>query len=408
MGSVFEINVACNWGSTGRIAEEIGVSAKQQGWSVYFAHGARYITDSSLTTLQVSSPWEEKKHWLKSVLFDAHGLGSTRGTISLIKYMDTIEPDVVHLHNIHGYYINYEILFDYLKKNKIPVVWTLHDCWSFTGHCAYFDSIGCEKWMIKCHDCKLKGTYPPSKMLDRSKRNYELKRKIFTSVREQTVIVPVSFWLEGLVKQSFLKDFRMNTIYNGINIGAFKPSSDELCKTWLKSNKKIILGVALPWSQRKGLPDMLKLAELLPKEEYQVVLVGLDEKQIASLPDGVLGIVKTNSVQELAKYYSLATVFVNPTYEDNFPTNNIEALACGTPVITYRTGGSPEAISSKTGWIVEKGDVQGVAAIIKEMSSNSKNEIENQRKACRERAEKEFDKEKAFKKYLDLYSSLTE
>ena len=405
---LLQIDTCLGVGSTGRITESIAQLAQRIGWECYIIHGARYVKrPSCMKDIQTVSKLGEYIHYAEGLLFDNHGLASRVATRRVVEQIKEIRPDVIQMHCIHGYYLNYKILFEYFQTIDTPIVWTFHDCWAFTGHCAYFDSINCQKWKTGCNNCKLKGTYPSAKLFDHSKRNYELKRRLFISVGKQTVIVPVSYWLEDLVKQSFLKNIKVNTIHNGTNTKVFKPAIESKIGEKLGiGNKKVILGVALPWVTRKGLPDMLKLAHLLSNDEYQVVLVGLDAKQIKMLPDHVIGIIRTNSAQELAEYYSLATVFVNPTYEDNFPTTNIEALACGTPVITYKTGGSPEAVTPETGWVVEQGNVDGIASIIKGFALKKESDIKAQRLACRERAEHEFDKNKCFEKYLQLYESL--
>lgn len=405
---LLQIDTCLGVGSTGRITESIAQLAQSQGWECYIIHGARYVKHPScMKDIQTVSKVGEYIHYAEGLIFDNHGLASRAATRRVVEQIKKINPDVIQMHCIHGYYLNYKILFEYFQTINTPIVWTFHDCWAFTGHCAYFDSINCEKWKTGCYDCKLKGTYPPAKILDRSSRNYNLKRRLFTSVERQTVIVPVSYWLEDLVKQSYLKHIRINTIHNGTDVEVFKPTNDKILRAQLGvGEKKVILGVALPWVPRKGMPDMIRLADMLPKDEYQVVLVGLDDNQLSTLPSNVIGIKRTNGTKELAEYYSLASVFVNSTYEDNFPTTNIEALACGTPVISYRTGGSPEAVSPETGWVVEQGDVDGLFNVIIEYGSKNPQEVQKMRDACRKRAEKEFDKNKCFEKYLELYESL--
>ena len=390
--------------STGRITESIARLAQSQGWECYIVHGGRYVKrPSCMRDIQSVSAFGEYLHYAEGLLFDNHGLASRHATKKVVDQIKEIKPDVIHMHCIHGYYLNYKILFEYLQTVNIPIVWTFHDCWAFTGHCAYFDSINCEKWKTGCHDCELKSGYPKSIVLDRSKQNFELKKKLFNSIANRIIIVPVSYWLEDLVKQSFLKDIRVNTIHNGTNIDVFKPRETNSLRSKLNiGDKKVVLGVALPWVPRKGMADMLKLADMLPIEEYQVILVGLNEKQIQDLPKNVIGVTSTNSAEELAEYYSLATVFVNPTYEDNFPTTNIEALACGTPVVTYRTGGSPEAVDENTGRVVEQSDISGLYDAVIEIANN----ISNIRTNCRERAVKLYDANIAFNEYINLYESL--
>jgi glycosyltransferase involved in cell wall biosynthesis len=287
-------------------------------------------------------------HGLQTRIFDNHGMASKIATKKLIKQIKQINPNIIHLHNIHGYYLNYAILFEYLNELNIPIVWTLHDCWSITGHCTYFSFVGCNKWKSECYSCPQKKSYPTSWFIDRSKENFRLKKKHFTSLSNMT-IVPVSNWLSDLIKESYLHKYPIRTIHNGIDLSVFKPSDSEKFKSMYNiQNKFILLGVANKWELRKGLKDFVELSNLLDSD-YKIVLVGLSRKQIEQLPDNILGIERTESVEGLAEIYSAGDVFLNPTYEDNFPTTNLEALACGTPVITYETGGSPEAIDESTG-----------------------------------------------------------
>lgn len=385
-------------GSTGRITESIAKLAQSQGWECFIVHGGRYVKrPSCMKDIQSVSPIGEYIHYAESLLFDNHGLASRRATKRVIELIKQIKPDVVQLHCVHGYYLNYKILFEYLNSTNIPVVWTFHDCWAFTGHCAHFVTANCEKWKTGCHNCPLKGDYPKS-FVDCSKRNYELKKVLFSS-NKNLHIVPVSDWMANFVKQSFLKDKDIRVIKNGVDLNVFKAGVSE-------AGKKRILGVSGVWNKDKGLYDFHRLRELLAHNEYEIVLVGLSKEQVKELPSGIIGIEHTESVHELAELYASAMVFVNPTYADTFPTVNLEALSCGTPVITYKTGGSPEAVSPETGWVVEQGDVERIAAIVKSLELKDNSEIVAQRRVCRERAEQEFDKNECFKKYLNVYESL--
>ena len=384
--------------STGRITESIGELARANGWETYIAHGARYVGNSEMISYQVSSKVEEYVHYGKSLLFDMHGLGSVSGTKRLVQWIDGIKPDIIHLHCIHGYYLNYKILFEYLNKINIPIVWTFHDCWAFTGHCAYFDSIECIQWKSECSNCRLKRDYPKTILKERVNANFKLKKLLFTSCQNITII-SVSFWLENLVKQSFWRNNKVKTIHNGLDLNVFKPYIVNKEHYGLE-NKFVILGVAAIWDKRKGLDDFIYLSKILD-DSFSIVLVGLDDNQIKDLPYNIIGIKRTNSVQELAMLYSLADVFINPTYSDNFPTTNIEALACGTPVITYDTGGSPEAIDIKTGRVVPLGDVRALVEEIKKLKLNPLSSD-----ACRLRAERLYDKNERFMDYIKLYEEL--
>ena len=398
MSVLFQINMAANRGSHGRIAEGIGEIVQAKGWKSYIAYG-RYANPSQSHLLKIGTTSDVYLHGAQSLLLDRHGLGSLGATKRLIQEIESIQPDVIHLHNIHGYYLNYPVLFDFLSKADIPVVWTLHDAWALTGHCAFFDAVHCEKWKTKCGQCPKKGDYPKSILLDRSERNYELKRRCFTSLKK-LVLVPVSDWLAGILGESFLRDIPRVRIHNGIDTDSFRPN-DMLAS--LFPGKKVVLGVNNVWEPRKGLTDFMTLRTLLD-DQFVIVLIGLSKRQKAHLPEGIVGIERTDHIQELAGYYSRADVFVNPTYEDNYPTTHLEAQACGTFVITYQTGGCAEAIDEKTGLTVPTGDVKALADSIRTFCLGSdKGQVAE---ACRRRAELYYRKEDRFQEYYDLYASL--
>lgn len=400
MPTLLQIDSCLGILSTGKITESIGRLARNKGWDCHIAHGARYVGKSQMKSMQVVSKSGEYMHYFKSLFFDAHGLGSTMKTRKLIQKISEINPDIIHLHCIHGYYLNYKVLFEYLSKKNIPVVWTFHDCWSLTGHCAHFDSVGCDKWKKECHDCPLKGTYPKSLFVDASTRNFRLKKKLFTSVPNLT-IVSVSQWLADIVKESFMSKYPVEIINNGVDIDIFKPIDSSKLRNKLGiGDKCILLGVATAWHNEKGLREFIHLSE---NPEYQVIMVGVPTEIKKNLPKEIIAIERTNSQQELAEYYSMAHMLVNPTYNDSFPTVNLEALACGTPVVTFRTGGSPESITPETGIVVEKGNYRQLVDAIEAVRRKGKVHYST---ACRERAETMYNKEEKFADYIKLYEKL--
>lgn len=399
--TILQINTRVNSGSTGRIAEEIGLAAMARGWQSYIAFG-RDEQPSQSQKIRIGNDWTIRWHGLQTRLFDRHGLESKGPTKQLIREIEAIKPDVIQLHNLHGSYINYPLLFSYLKKTKTPVVWTFHDCWPITGHCVHFDYVGCEKWKTQCYACPQKHTHPSSYFLDRSKRNYTQKKALFTSLPNLT-IVPVSSWLSGLISESYLKRESQQLIYNGIDTMRFKPKeTTTFRKEHGLEDTFLILGVANGWTHRKGLNDFIKLGSFL-SDNCRIVLVGLKKKQLKGLPKSFITILRTESVDALADVYAACDVYVNPTYEDNFPTTNLEALACGTPVVTYQTGGSPEAIDEKTGLVVEKGDIDALSEAIKCIQSNGKGYYKN---ACVKRAQERYSKEARYQEYMQLYESV--
>lgn len=397
MPTLLIINVALNWGSTGKIVEGIGTLAQALGWEVVVAHGARYKNTSKLKSLQVSSRYGEWIHYLKSSLFDAQGLGSICETKRFLKRLDEIKPDLVHIHNIHGCFVNYPLLFTYLKEHNIPVVWTLHDCWAITGHCTHFMRTNCKKWQAGCNHCPQKKTFPATYLLDRSKRNYSFKKSLFTSM-SMMYITTVSNWLKGIAESSYLKNYPVTVVPNGIKTDVFTPTLSQVKEQYGLQGKKLLLAVAIGLDERKGLNDYIKLAEMLP-EQYQLMLVGLTEEEQKALPKSIIGVKRTSGAKALAEYYSAADVLLSLSYEETFGMTIIEAMACGTPAIVYDNTAQPELVTPETGLVVANGDVDGAKKAIEEVCSKGKTYYS---KACREHA-LEYDEKKCYQKYLDLY-----
>lgn len=376
------------------MAECIGQQSIAAGHRSWIAYG-RTANPSQSTLIRIGSTFATLYHVGISRTLDRQGLASSRATRRFIAELSCIKPDIVHLHNLHGYYLNYEILFSFIRDRQIPIVWTLHDCWAFTGHCTYFDSVACDKWRTGCGKCPLLCDYPRALAVDNSAGNFRRKASAFTAVDSLHIVTP-SLWLAGLAKGSYLRKFPVSVIRYGIDLGLFKPQNE------VKSTQ-LVLGVAKPWSSRKGLDDFIALRRLLPNP-VKIVLIGLTQRQIRRLPDGITGITATESAEKLAAWYSRATVFVNPTYADNFPVVNLEALACGTPVVTYNTGGGPEAITAGTGAVVPRGNVEQLCeATTRFLAPNAATS-----ELARNYAEVHFDSYTNNSKYLSLYESLLE
>lgn len=343
-------------GSTGSIMRGLHAQLSNSGVDSYCLWGRRHETiDDHMACCATKS--EVYLHGAMTRLCDRMGFYSKRDTARLLKRLDEIDPDVVHLHNIHGYYVNIEMLFSWLARHRCQVRWTLHDCWAFTGHCAYFTYVECAQWMTHCaysEGCPQPDAYPKTICKSNCARNFEDKRRIFTSVppERMTLICP-SQWLAGLVGESFLRDYPVEVRHNTIDVSVFKPTPSDFRERHGIDGCFMILGVASPWTERKGLNDFVRLAGELDREKSAIVLVGLSEKQIKSLPGGITGLTRTDSPQELAGIYTTADVFFNPTVEDNYPTVNLEAEACGTPVITYDTGGCRETIADVRSHVAE-------------------------------------------------------
>ena len=357
---ILYINAVCGVGSTGRIVLDLMKQAREQGHSVKVACSSiepiRGVECDE--TIIVGSKLDYYIHNALSRITDHEGLYSKQATKRLIKQIRAFDPDIVHLHNLHGHWINYEILFQYLAKENKKVIWTLHDCWAFTGHCSHFVFRKCEQWKTHCSACRGLRAYPKCYGPGDVSRNFERKKTAFTSVRDMTIVTP-SDWLKMLADMSFLRNYPIEVVHNKIDLSIFKPTTSSFREEHDLCNKTIVLGVANVWNKWKGLDDFLALSQLMDNS-YAFVIVGLTKEQIRLLPEGAIGIERTQSASELAAIYSTADVFVNLTYQDTFPTVNLEALACGTPVVSYRTGGSCEAFDDRTGVSVAQGELNEV------------------------------------------------
>ena len=355
------INTGAGYASTGRIAAEKCRELMAQGHECTIAYGRDKVNCDDIPTVRIGTPWDYRLHGVQTRIFDNHGFGSERATKKFLKWVREYDPDVIWLHNVHGYYIHVGLLFEYLRCCGKKIYWTLHDCWSFTGHCSHFDFLGCEKWKTECFDCPQKKEYPASILMDNSRENYISKKYYFTGIPNLTIIVP-SNWLAERVKESFLGEYPVEVVHNTINTAIFHPTPGDFREKHGLQEKKLLLGVASVWNERKGLSHFVSLAKGLD-DSARLVLVGLTREQSESMPDSVICIPRTNSPEELAQIYSTADYFVNLTLEDTYPTVNLEARACGTRIISYATGGCPETMGEED-ILVPRGDWQAVLKIV--------------------------------------------
>ena len=396
MPILLQINVTANWGSTGKIAEQIGLCAQKHAWESYIAY-SRYSNPSKNQLIKVGNQLDIYLHYAYSRFMDGEGLGSICSTKKLLKDIDRIQPDVIHLHNIHDHYLNYPVLFRYLVQKNIPVVWTQHDLWATTGHCA-FSTGGCERWKSGCYDCRDISRY----CLDNSKRNFDLKKNLFTSVKNMT-IVPVSEWLGTQVQQSYLGKYPIKVIKNGVDINVFKPIKGNIVEKYSLEGKHVILAVSSVWPKFKGLDDFISLSGLL-SDDYRIVVVGVTKDQISQLTSNMIGIERTDSQMELAQLYSAANIVMSLSSFETFGLTIAEGMACGTPAIVYGNAALPELITSETGRVVESGNLQELHDTILYMIDN---EFKFRHSTdCRKRAEEVFNKNKAWESCISLYDSI--
>lgn len=394
---------SCNFGSTGNIMLEIAETAENGGYTaaVCYPQSRDNSRKQKEKDFIIGTRFSRNIHLQLAGITGLNGCFSYFSTLKLLKKLDKLKPDIIHLHNLHNCYINLSLLFKYIKKHNIKTVWTLHDCWAFTGHCPHFDMIGCDKWKTGCYGCLQYKEYPKS-LFDNSKYMYRLKKKWFTGVENMTIVTP-SEWLAGLVKESYLKDYPVKVINNGIDLNVFKPTESDFRKKYALENKYIVLGVAFGWGRRKGLDVFIELEKRFDKEKYKIVLVGTDDNIDKLLPDNIISIHRTQNQTELAEIYTAADVFANPTREENYPTVNMEALACGTPVVTFNTGGSPEMLDETCGAAVAKDDNDAMYNEIIRICEAKPYSLE----ACIKKA-KGFDKNEKFGEYIRLYEVLNE
>ncbi|ALV21539.1 glycosyltransferase [Carnobacterium antarcticum] len=394
---VLQINSVCGYGSTGRIATDLYNILEKNGHECCIAYG-RGSAPKGYNTIKIGNKFDFYSHVLKTRLFDLHGFGSKRATRKLIEQIKEYKPDIIHLHNLHGYYLNIEVLFNYLATIDIPIIWLLHDAWSMSGHSAHFD-LDSDDNIPKNNTKKFqKFEYPKSYVFDNSKKNFLKKKKLFTQVKDLTIIVP-SNWLAEIVKKSFLSLYDVKVIHNGIDLSKFKITPSNFKKDNGLANEKIILGVASVWNDKKGLNYFNKLAQNLD-DKFKIVLVGINKKQMKKLDKNILAISRTENIKKLAEIYTSADVFVNPTIEDNFPTTILESLACGTPVITFDTGGSAESLDENVGTIIEKENFNKLIKAIENFDYEY-----DYLNSCLKRAQV-FDRDKVYDKYNSYYNQL--
>lgn len=392
MMKIVQINATCGIGSTGKIC--VGISQM-----LSTEHIENYILCSRTNGYDLGMPCASRRYIrlqaMKSRISGNYGFQSRGATKKLLRELDRIQPDIVHLHNLHGHDCDLAMLFSYLKEKGTKLIWTFHDCWAFTGYCPHFTMAGCDKWRTGCESCPQYRCH--SFLLDRSKQLYQKKKDLFTGL-DMTIVAP-SRWLADLVKQSFLKDYPVTVINNGIDLSVFCPRESSFRETYgISSDKHILLGVAFDWGIRKGLDVFIRLSETLDPAKYRIVLVGTNDAVDKQLPSNIISIHRTQNQQELAELYSAADLLLNPTREDNYPTVNMESVACGTPVLTFQTGGSPEMLDETCGAVVPCDDIEAFQNEIRRVCE----EQPFSRESCVKKAQ-EFDQNHKYKEYIRLY-----
>ena len=394
---IVQINI-CDNGSTGKIMRDI-MNALPADSVESKAYVSRKYTDDQRVVC-MHTKFRYRVHKFLSMYLGLDEIGSYFSTKKVVKELKKRKPDILHLHNIHNHTINYRVLFKFIKQYDIPVVWTLHDCWTFTGGCFHFEYNGCYKWKSGCGDCRFLRDVGMAVPIDCTKREYCVKRKCFTGVKHMVLVTP-SQWLKNWIEQSYMQEYPVTVINNGINLNNFKPTYNHTFDDKLDRSKKILLGVASPFGEKKGFSDFIKLSQIIDKDKYQIVLVGVSDEQIRKMSDGMVGIKRTDNQVQLAELYSLAYAFVNFTYEDNFPTVNLEALACGTPIICYKTGGATEMLNEKNGIVLKQGDYIALSEILDKIEV-----LRHNKNIFAEEAHNKYSAEVMAKKYKAIYDEI--
>ncbi len=403
--NVAEINILDN-GSTGKIMLQIAGEAQKKGLNVITCSkgwtGRHKNTQqrNNINHFYINNFVSSTLHLIIGSYLGINGLLSFAATVRLIRLLKKKNVDLLHLHNLHAFCFNLPLLFRFIKKNKIPVIWTLHDCWAFTGRCPYFDLTKCEAWKIGCHNCPYPPKFYPQSYIDTTHMMWKLKRKWFTGIENCTIVTP-SQWLADLVKKSYLMDYPVKVINNGIDLSVFQPTESGFREKHGLEGKKIVLGVAFGWGVRKGLDVFIELAKRLP-DHYRIVLVGTDDSVDKLLTANIISIHRTQNQKELAEIYTVADVFANPTREENYPTVNMECLACGTPVVTFKTGGSPEILDETCGSVVPCDDIDAMEMEIRRICEEKPYSFES----CLMRA-KSFDMNDRFEEYVEMYKEIS-
>lgn len=390
------------FGSTGNIMFEIADAAKEAGIDIKCFSPITTTNrnrNTKLTYEKIGNYRLRQLNVMFSRITGYNGCFAYFETIKMLKSISKFQPNIIHFHNLHDSYINLPVLFHYIKNHNIHVIWTLHDCWAFTGKCPHFTMVKCNKWKTGCYNCPQIRAYPMS-FVDRTKSMWKLKRKWFTGIQHMTIVSP-SQWLADLVKESYLKEYPVKVINNGIDVNVFKPTTSDFRQQYRIEGKYILLGVANGWGRRKGLDVFIELSKRLDYNKYQIVVVGTNDEVDKQLPKNIISIHRTKNQQELAQIYTAADLFVNPTREENYPTVNMESIACGTPVLTFRTGGSPEMLDETCGSVVECDDIDALITKIEQIDK-----LSPCKKSTYEVKAQKFSKYKMISAYLCLYKAI--
>lgn len=394
---ILQINSFFSEGGPPRIVKGIHDIVIENGDECLLA-AARANPVPGMDVYRIGNKWTTYCCALSSRILDNDGFVAGRSTKKLISRIREYDPDIIHLHNLHSYYMQVEELFRYLKECGKPVVWTLHDCWPMTGHCPHFTMAKCDRYKTGCYQCSQKTSFPASYGLDQSRRNWKRKKTAFSGVPRMT-LVPVSQWLDSVVKESFLKDYPTRVIYNGLDLKPFRHIESDFREQHGLEGKKLILGVALHWTEKKGLRDYFRLAELLD-DSYRIVLVGENGDGVKAYSDNIVSIEPVYDDNKLAEIYSACDLCLNLSYEETFGLTSVESLACGTPIITYDQTAVPEIARKFGAPVVHAGNLDELKKAIENHFGQETPDTSFD-VSC-------FDEKVLYRQYYDLYKELLE
>lgn len=399
---VVQINGVRQKGSTGKIVTDISNLMDLEAIENYIVYSG-YRETKAPNSIPMGGFVNVKAHQLLGYVFGNTGFHSSFRTWKMLSLLKKMKPDVVHLHNLHGYFINIKLLLNFLKIQNIPTVWTLHDCWVLTGHCTHFDHVECDKWQANCQHCPQVKRFPYSLLLDRSKKLHQLKKALLMDF-DKLQVVTVSNWLQEIVKKSYLASKSMVVIPNGVNLDVFHPQADLNKRIqYAIEDKFVILGVSNTWGIRKGLDKFIRLSSMIPND-WKIVLLGLSAEQIKGLPHSIIGIQRTKDMKELKDWYCAADVFVSLSLEETMGLVVVEAMACGTPIVVYDTTASPELVGQDCGYIVSHNNIDELLEALGKIKKNGKKKYSQN---CIDHVCKNYDKEKNYRRYFDLYARIS-
>lgn len=394
---ILQINACYGYLSTGIIIEDLEKEIYKSEGVCYVAY--QTAVKEPVCGFRIGNKFDRYIHGIHSRIFGKQGYRSNRATKKLLKWIVSVNPDIIHLHNLHSNYLNFNMLCDYIAEKNIKTVYTFHDCWAFTGKCSHYASASCDKWQTSCGNCPQLKNEVPSLIFDNTGKVLKDRTQHLNKIPDLT-IVPCSFWMEEQIKKSLLKPKRIVTLYNGTDTNMFRPHSNSFRKDYKLDDKFLILGFANKWSNTKNIEGVKFISGNLADDEI-IVIVGCNEKQkeLFSKFKNIVPVGYIGDRQLLSDIYSSADVFVNLTYEDTLPTVNMESICSKTPVITFNSCGSPELVSSSTGIVVDKGDFEGILNAIRFVKENSAQfDFED--------LIKKYDKNVCYNKYIELYKQI--